>query len=243
MPDRPAGRSPALILAALGVVLLTACAAPVPPGEPAADAEPAAGLAPPAATVPDLVGRESAMIDKAAAAAQLVPLIEHVPCAAQSAGTVLGVTPAPGTQVPVGSTITVTVAGAPGDSLDDLIAADRRHFVGLGADPDGTLVVAVTEGSAATAALQRIAPALAGRKHRVVRCATSWAQLARVAVEVAGRADVRTSAGLVITVDPAACAVRVTGDIPATTVAALEATYASAVVVEPGEPARRAPRT
>jgi PASTA domain len=197
---------------------------------------------PSTAIVPQLVGRAAATIDKVAAAAGVVPMIEYERSAASRPGTVVRVVPPPGSAIPIGTTITVAVAGTAG-TLDELIAADRRSFVGLGADPDGTLVVAVAAGADTDAALRRIERTLAGRKHRVVRCATSWAELSRVAVEVSRRDDLRRTLGYAITVDPAACAVRVRGDIPADIAAALRAEYAAAIAVEPGAPGQRLPRT
>jgi PASTA domain len=244
MLDRFATCAAAVLLGAAAAAFLVACGAPAHDGEvPPHPGDPLTGnTSPSTAIVPHLVGRDAAMIDKLAAAAGVVPMIEYERSAASRPGTVVRVEPPPGSAIPIGTTITVAVAGTPG-TLDELIAADRRSFVGLGADPDGTLVVAVAAGADADAALRRIEPALAGRKHRVVRCATSWAELSRLAVKVSRRNDLRRTPGYAIAVDPAACAVRVQGDIPADVAAALRAEYAAAVAVEPGAPGQRLPRT
>jgi PASTA domain len=241
------GRSRLLIVGVTGM-LLAACAAPAGEGDAAraANAD-AAGQAvgeraEPTAVVPDLAGRSAATIDKMAARAGVVPVVDHDAGVARPAGTVVAVDPAAGTTVLLGSTIRVTVAGAPGGTLDDLIAADRRSFVGLGVDPDGTLVVAVADRADVDAALRRIGPKLAGRKHRTVHCGTSWTELARVTVEVTRRGDLRAVRGFAVTIDPASCAVRVEGDIPADVAAALRTAYPSTVVVKSIGAAQRAPR-
>lgn len=147
--------------------------------------------APRTTIVPDLVGGDAAAVDKSAASARVVPIVEHVAGGTDLAGTVVRVDPAPGTAVPLGSTITVGVAGAPGKTLDDLVAADRCTFVGLGVDPDGTLIVAVAACVAADAAVRRIQPARAGREDRVKQCDTSWAELSHVATDLSRRDDRR----------------------------------------------------
>jgi len=227
MSVRPSTCAAAVLLA---VALVTACARPADEGSAA-----------PTTVVPDLVGRDLATIDKLAAAAGVVPVVEHQPGAAGVPGTVVRVEPPAGTAIALGATITVAVAGAAGGTLDDLVAADRHSFVGLSADPDGTLVIAVATGADTDAALRRIEPALGGREHRLVRCDTTWAELSRVSVEIARRDDLRAAAtGYAIAIDAGACAVRVQGDIPAGVVTALRAEYAGAVLVVPGSPARRA---
>src|SRR5690349_6680685 len=123
-----------------------------------------------ASTVPDLIGRDVARVDKLAGDAGVVPILSYRPRARQAPGTVVAVHPAAGSAVRRGSTIQVSVAGRPTADLDGRVAADRRRFVGLGADPDGTVVVAVAAGVDPAAAVSAIRPALAGRKHRVVAC-------------------------------------------------------------------------
>lgn len=240
MSGRSGGGLAALTLVAVTLVLSAACAAPGADGEDAAPDDRAVAGASSTPTVPDLIGQDASSVDKLAAQAGVVPMISYEPGAAGRLGTVVRVDPPPGTAVALGDTVEVAVAGRPGNTLDELVAADRRSFVGLGADPDGTLVVAVAAGPAADAALRRIQPSLAGRKHRVVRCAATWAELSRLAVEIGRSADLRTSSGYAITVDPGACAVRVTGDLHADAVTALRATYGDRIVVEPGGAARRA---
>ena len=230
-----------VVVGVLAAAFLGACAAPAGDsggaavvdavGEAPADASPA--------VVPDLVGQEVAAVDKLAAAAGVVAVIEHDPDAPGEPGTVVRVRPPAGTAAQRGATVTVTVAGAPGGTLDDLVAADRRNFVGLGADPDGTLVIAAVEGADADAALRRIQPAIAGRKHRVVRCATSWVELSKIVIELGQRAELRGKGSYSLSVEPAACAVRVEGEIPAETATALRGAYGDAVLVVPGS-ARRA---
>ena len=188
-------------------------------------------------TVPDLIGRNIALVDKLAGDAGVVAVLSYRPRARQAPGTVVAVYPAAGASVGRGSTIQVAVAGRPSTDLDDRIAADRRRFVGLGADPDGTLVVAVAAGVNPDAAVSAIRPALAGRKHRVVTCDTTFAELERVRAEVS--AALLRAAGFTLRVDPVAGVVRVEGDIAAELAAALTNRYGRAVIVARGEPARR----
>ncbi|GAA0795234.1 PASTA domain-containing protein [Spirilliplanes yamanashiensis] len=217
----------ALLLCAL---LLAGCsAAPLPPSVAAPSSAPV--------VVPDLVGLDPALVDKTVAAAGVVAILDHVADSLISPGTVVGVVPPPGTAVPLGSTVTVQIAGDPGGSLEELAAADRGDIVGVTADPDGTLVVAAVVGRP----LSAVRPALEGRAYRVVRCANSYAVLGRVAAEVSRRADlVSSSAGFSVAIDPAACAVRVGGDVPRAVAEALRAQYGADVVVAPGPAARRA---
>jgi hypothetical protein len=215
---------------------LAACAGS---GQRQHDDPPAAvdAAAPAGSTVPDLIGRDVVLVDKLAADAGLVAILSYRPQARQAPGTVVAVHPAPGSAVGRGSTIQVSVAGKPGTGLDDRIAADRRRFVGLGVDPDGTLVVAVAAGVDPAAAVAAIRPALAGRKHRVVSCDTTFAELESIRAGVS--AALLRSSGFAVRVDPVTCAVRVEGDIPAEVAAELTDRYGRSVVVVRGEPARR----
>jgi hypothetical protein len=188
-------------------------------------------------TVPDLIGRDIAVVDKLAGDAGVVAVLSYRPRARQAPGTVVAVYPAAGASVGRGSTIQVSVAGRPSTDLGDRIAADRRRFVGLGADPDGTLVVAVAAGVNPDAAVSAIRPALAGRKHRVVACDTTFAELESVRAGVS--AALLQAAGFTLRVDPVAGVVRVEGDIPAKLAAALTNRYGRAVIVARSEPARR----
>jgi hypothetical protein len=190
-----------------------------------------------AATVPDLVGRDVARVDKLAGDAGVVAILSYRPRARQAPGTVVAVHPSAGSAVWRGSTIQVSVAGRPAADLDGRIAADRRRFVGLGADPDGTVVVAVAAGVDPEVAVSAIRPALAGRKHRVVACPTTFAELESVRAGVS--ADLLRTAGYTLRVDPVAGAVRVEGDIPADVAAALTDRYGRAVVVDRDGAARR----
>jgi hypothetical protein len=214
----------------VGVLLLAACAAP-------ADADDTG--APATTTVPELVGHDAVTVDKVAAGAGVVPIVETVADGKHRAGTVIRVDPAAGTAVPVGSTITVAVAGAPGTTADEIVAGDRRTFVGLGVDSDGTLVIALAAGADRAAAERRIRPALAGKSYRVRLCATSWTELSRVIAEVSRRDDMRGSKGYSIAVEPAVCAVQMTGDIPADVAASLRSAYGDKISVTPGPPAVR----
>jgi PASTA domain len=254
MPIRRSRSAQAMILVLLGPVAM-ACAASTGGGDaaPHAGSEPvdatraagrpvgsgAAALS--TVTVPDLNGLDAAGIAKTAARAGVVAIFDYDATATGPAGTVVRMDPAAGTAVPLGSTVNVTLAGAPAGTLDDLVAADQRTFVGLGVDPDGTLVVAVKDGVDVDAALRRIEPALAGRRHRVVRCAASSADLSRIAIELTRRDDLRAG-GFVVVPDPAVCAVRVQGDIAPGVSAELKAAYGEAVLVENTGPAQRAPR-
>ncbi|MFI7540353.1 PASTA domain-containing protein [Actinoplanes sp. NPDC049599] len=233
MSCRPARPSWTLLSSAvlLGSFSLLAARA-VPASRRRADPPSVAGT-----TVPDLVGRHVLLVDKLAGDAGVVAVLSYRPRARQAPGTVVAVHPAAGAVVGRGSTIQVSVAGRPGTDLDDRIAADRRRFVGLGTDPDGTLVVVVAAGVNPDAAVAAIRPALAGRKHRVVTCDTSFAELESVRAGVS--AVLLQAAGYTLRVDPAACAVRVEGDVTAEVAAALTERYGRAVQLARGKRARR----
>lgn len=180
-------------------------------------------------TVPELIGRNVGVVDQLARDAGVVAVLSYRPRARQAPGTVVAVHPAAGAIVGRGSTVQVAVAGRPSADLGDRIAADRRRFVGLGADPDGTLVVAVAAGVNPDAAVSAIRPALAGRRHRVVACDTTFAELESVRAGVS--AALLQAAGFTVRVDPVAGVVRVSGDLPAEVAAALTDRYGRAVVL------------
>ncbi|GAA3334692.1 hypothetical protein GCM10020358_00110 [Amorphoplanes nipponensis] len=208
------------------VLLLVACARRVPrPRSGPVDA----GDGPAGTAVPDLIGRNVALVDQLAGAAGLVAVLSYRPRARQAPGTVVAVHPRPGAVVGRGSTVQVSVAGRPGADLGARIAADRRRFVGLGADPDGTLVVAVAAGVDPAVAVSAIRPALAGRRHRVVTGRTTFAELERVRAGVS--AELLGACGFTVRVDPVAGEVRVDGEVPAAVAAALSDRYGRAVVV------------
>jgi hypothetical protein len=188
------------------------------------------------ATVPELLGRTVEQVDQLAAAAGLIPALSYRPRARQSPGTVVAVHPRPGSRVRHGSTIQVSVAGKPGVDLDHRIAADHRRFVGLGADPDGTLVVAVAAGVNPEAAVSAIRPALAGRKHRVVASDTTFAELESVRTGVSD--TLLRASGFTLWVDPVACVVHVEGKLAPEVAAALIERYGRAVTAG-SDPARR----
>lgn len=225
-----AGRWAVMVSGLIGAVVLAGCAAPST--APAGDTT----------TVPDLVGSDVTAIDKLAARAGVVAVVEHG-AAGRAPGTVVRVDPAPGTAVVRGSTVTVVVAGPTGGTVDDIVAADRRTFVGVGPDRDGTTIVAIGPEADEQAARDRVRPALAGRQFQVRRCAAPWTGLSRIVTEVTSRDDLRAGRGFGVTVDPARCAVVVTGAVPAGTAQALREQYRDSIVVEPGAPAARLPRS
>lgn len=229
-----AGRWAMVICGVVGTVVLAGCAAPgvAPAGAPAGDTT----------TVPELVGNDVAVVDKVAASAGVVAVVEREAPGQHKPGTVVRVDPAPGTAVARGSTVTVVVAGPAGTTVDEIVAADRRTFVGVGVDKDGTTIIAIAPDADEQAASDQVRTALAGRKHTVRRCTASWADLSRIATEVTQRDDLRTGQGFGVAVDPALCAVKVTGDIPAAAAQALRDQYKDTIVVEPGAPAARLPR-
>ena len=88
-----------MISLVIGTVVLAGCAA--------------TGAAPTGdtTTVPELVGSDAAIVDKVAARAGVVAVVEHEAAEQHKPGTVVRVDPAPGTAVARGSTVTVVVAG------------------------------------------------------------------------------------------------------------------------------------
>ncbi|MEU7903465.1 PASTA domain-containing protein [Actinoplanes sp. NPDC049118] len=225
-----ANRWAVMISGVVGAVVLAGCAATG--AAPAGDTT----------TVPELVGNDAAVVDKVAASAGVVAVVEREAPGQHKPGTVVRVEPAPGTAVARGSTVTVVVAGPAGGTVDEIVAADRRTFVGVGIDKDGTTIIAIGPDADEQAALDQVRPALAGRKHEVRRCTAPWADLSRIVTEVTRREDLKAGQGFGIAVDPALCAVKVTGDIPAEAVQALREQYKDTIVVEPGAPAARLPR-
>ena len=225
-----AGRWAVMISGVVSTVVLAGCAATG--AAPAGDTT----------TVPELDGKDAAIVDKVAASAGVVAVMEREAAGQHRPGTVVRVDPAPGTAVARGSTVTVVVAGPSGGTVDEIVAADRRTFVGIGIGEDDTTIIAIGPDADEQAALDQVRPALAGRKHKVRRCAASWADLSRIVTEVTQRDDLKSGQGFGIAVDPALCAVKVTGDIPAGAVQALRDQYKDTIVVEPGAPAARLPR-
>jgi hypothetical protein len=225
-----AGRWAVMICGLVGTVVLAGCAATG--AVPADDTT----------TVPDLVGTDAAVVDKVAASAGVVAVVERETSGRHKPGTVVRVDPAPGTAVGRGSPVTVVVAGPAGTTVDEIVAADRATFVGVGIDRDGTTIIAIGPDADERAALDQVRPALAGRKHTVRRCAAPWTELSRIVTEVTARDDLKAGKGFGIAVDPALCAVKVTGDIPAGAAQALRDRYRDSIVVEPGAPAARLPR-
>ncbi|MEU4692623.1 hypothetical protein [Actinoplanes sp. NPDC023714] len=127
--------------------------------------------------------------------------------------------------------------GAPG-SLDELVAADPERFVGLTADPDGTLVIALAAGTDERQSVASLRDALDGRKYRTVTCATSRAELEKVLADV--RATDLKASGYAIAIDPALCSVKLEGNIPAGVVASLKSRFGLSLVIRSGPGASRA---
>ncbi|HEX5597081.1 MAG TPA: PASTA domain-containing protein [Micromonosporaceae bacterium] len=193
--------------------------------------------------VPALVGRTVELVEKEAFAAGVVPVLDYQVAGDRPPGTVISVEPAAGSAVPFGSVVTVRVAGAAGPTLDDQVRAARRLFVGVAAEPDGTLVLALAGKVNRMKALDTVRPFLAGRSYRVVECATSWVALEQLRLQLARRdflppGDQRAFAA---SLDPARCAIRLQAEFTEAEAAELRDRFGRMIIVERGE-AARAPR-
>ncbi|MBO3741260.1 PASTA domain-containing protein [Actinoplanes flavus] len=184
-------------------------------------------------TVPDLIGADADAIGEQSAQAGVKPILRYRWDSTAAPRTVIAVAPAPGTTVERGTSITIEVAGAPGASLDERITADREHFVGLGTDPDGTLVIAVAAGADRAAAVAALGPTLLNRRFRTVVCPVTHADLERIRAEVSATASLHAT-GYTVDLEATACAVRLTGDIAPPVVAALRQRYGGTLIVSGG---------
>jgi hypothetical protein len=217
-----------LVLAALLVNALVGCArqSAAADGDPAA-IDPATVRGPADVVVPDLIGRPVATIEKVLNAAGLVPVVRGEGAARPAEGTVLATDPAPGTVLPAGSVVTVTVRGtAPGwppsateregapNLLGHLIERYPDTFLGLGFDRAPDPIVVFNPGVDIGSWRARLDEAAEGQPYRVRSCARSRVELEQIKVLVQRWAWTSRPAGgaFGLDVDPATCSVRISGD-------------------------------
>ena len=99
----------------------------------------------------------------------------------------------------------------------------------------GTVVATHPAAGSAVPRGSTVRVSVAGRRHRVVACDSTLAELESVRDAVT--AALLRAGGITVRVDRAACRVRVSGDVPAEVAAALTESYGRAVVVERGHAA------
>jgi hypothetical protein len=229
------------VTAALG---LGACAqrpvdlAANPASDPSVQASATADIPSPApkTVVPQLATLTVGEVDKRLAAAGLVPILRYEPGVISGLGTVVGTDPPAGAQVRAGDVVTVLIAGQPGPTLEDYIAAHRETFVGIGVDTNGVIVVAIHQQADLTKEVSELSRLAGGRSYRVLSCGRSFTDLQRVQLELARRDFVPGADKLAFgtAIDPLACAVRLTIELTDAEVAQLTQKYQGALVIQKG---------
>ncbi|GIH04737.1 hypothetical protein Rhe02_28040 [Rhizocola hellebori] len=233
-------RNPIRVLgaAALTVLAMGACAKQPPPVAPAAGNLPLASPTAAAArtTVPQVAALGVTEVDKLFAEAKLVPILRYHPEVLSGEGTVVGTDPPAGAIVLAGDSVTVLVAGAPGPTLQDYVNAHRETFVGIAADANGVLVVGIHQQADLAREIETLAQLANGSAYRIQTCPRTFTDLQRVQLELARRDFVAGADKLsfAMTVDPLACAVRLTIDMSEPDIAQLTARYQGALVIQKG---------
>jgi hypothetical protein len=225
-------------LAALAVVSALAACAQQQPVEAASEHQLAASptTAPARAVVPEVASLSVSEVDKLFAGAGLVPILRYQPGILSSQGTVVGSDPPAGAILPAGNEVTVLIAGSPGPTLDDYVKAHRETFVGIAADGHGVLVVGIHQQADLTKEIETLAQLADGTAYRIQSCPRSWTDLQRIQIELARRDFVPGADKLsfAMTIDPLACAVRLTIDMAEPDIAQLTARYSGALVIQKG---------
>jgi PASTA domain len=224
----------ALVLAAS----LAACAQR--PGTGPAQAPAPGPSAQPKTVVPQLATMSVGEVDKVLSKAQLVPILRYEPGVVTNAGTVVATEPAAGSMVSIGDVVTVIVAGKPGETLGEYVAAHRETYIGIGADANGVLVIGIHRRADLQRELGELNRLAKGTAFRVQSCAQSWVDLQRVQLDLARRDFVPGADQLsfATTIDPLACAVRLTIDLSDAEIAQLTAKYSGALVIQRGTASR-----
>lgn len=193
------------------------------------------------ATVPQVLESDLPSAEKTMFAAGLVPMLRYEPALRDASGTVVATLPTPGTTVDIGSTVTLVIAGAPPVGLSGYALAHRDTVVGVARDAKGGWVVAVHTDADVTQLLGRLNDLAPGQRVRLQRCTRTWAELAKIEIELARRdfAPQVHNLTLGLELDPLACAVRInTDELTSAQVADLVQRYGGAVVVVAGEASR-----
>lgn len=224
------------MLLALGAALLLAACAQRPVAAPATPTPSAA----PKTVVPQVATLTAGEVDKVLAKASLVAILRYEPAVVTNPGTVVGTEPPAGTMVSPGDVVTVIVAGPPGATLGDYVAAHRETYIGMAPDANGVLVIGMHRQADMQAELGTLTKLAGGTAFRVQNCAHSWAELQRVTLELARRDFVPGADKLPfgMTIDPMACAVRLTIDISDAEIAQLNARWPGALVIQRGTASR-----
>lgn len=179
-------------------------------------------------------------VDKVLAKASLVAILRYEPGVVTNAGTVVGTEPPAGTMVSSGDVVTVIVAGAPGATLGEYVAAHRETFIGMAPDSTGVLVIGIYRRADMQSELGQLTKLARGQAFRVQNCAHSWTDLQRISLELARRDFVpgadKLSFGM--TIDPLACALRLTIELTDAEITELNARYPGALVIQRGGASR-----
>jgi hypothetical protein len=195
------------------------------------------------AVVPRVIDWQADKVDKEFSAAGLVPILRYEPGIVTSEGTVVNTEPPVGSTVALGSTVIVVVAGPVEPTLARYVDAHRETFVGYSTDTNGVAVVAVYQKADLTAVIAQLNTLAKGKPYRMQSCARSWAELQRVQIELSRRDFVPGAQKLAygMSIDPLACAVRLTVNLSDAQIAELSARYQGALVIQKGD-ASRLPR-
>jgi hypothetical protein len=223
------------------VVLATATCLAACAQRPGALSTASPSASPPAKhAVPQVATLAVGEVDKVLLKAQLVPILRYEPGIVTGAGTVVGTEPPAGAMVAQGEVVTVIVAGSPGATLGEYVAAHRETYVGMGADANGVIVVGVHRNADLQHELGELTKLAHGAPFRVQSCALAWVDLQRVQLDLARREFVPGADKLAfaMTIDPLACAVRLTIDLSDAEIAQLSARYPGALVIQKGSASR-----
>jgi hypothetical protein len=202
-----------------------------------------------AAYVPDVVGAayDTARLDLTQA--KLVPIVRFAPELTSNPGHVAATEPPAGTQAKPGDVIVLVVAGKPeasveGDpavaAINQLATADEQSVVGIGRDPDGTIVVAFAPGVDLFAWKARVAAIMRATKFRLQACNHSLADLRGLQRTLAERTFLPRAAKMQfgMYVDPLTCSLMLGGEFTPDEVSQLRQKYGDALTIRPGVAAR-----
>lgn len=244
-------RTPGMTLTAvcaagvLAIGALSACAEPGTVGGPPAKPPPgeATPTGVPTTEVPEVGGLSLRAAQARLAEAKLAAVVRYV--AEGPAGAVVYSEPRPGARAAAGDTVVLVVAGKPatiagfdgrpGAQALATLAKERPDvFVGAGyagGDPALPFVVAVNPGVEVHLWQARIAAAAGDERFEVKQCAHALADLRRVQTEVTGSDLLRSGPPFGVALEPARCAVVVSGGFGADLRRQIAQKWGSAVAV------------
>ncbi|MBB5869395.1 hypothetical protein F4553_002774 [Allocatelliglobosispora scoriae] len=200
--------------------------------------------------VPDLVGMRYDEADAALQTQLLVPILRFAPELITNAGTVVALEPVAGSRAETGDVVVVVVAGKPpvaggegtpgARAIAELARLDQESIVGVGADRDGTLVIAFAPTISVESWQARVAALVRGEKFRLQPCRYSGGELRGLQAQLTEQNFLPRAKEMAVgvNVDPVSCSVQLTGDFTTAEVAQLQARYGDALTVLPSRAGR-----